>query len=133
MGKASKRFALGALIAGAAGYVAGILTAPKAGKETRKDIKQAANKALTEGEKALKKAHVELSSAIKKADGVLKGLKGRAKAELTDKLRLAKKAQAKAKELLSALHEGAADNKELQSALKEAKAAAGHLKKFFRS
>jgi gas vesicle protein len=33
------KFALGALFGAAAGLVAGILTAPKSGKETREDIK----------------------------------------------------------------------------------------------
>lgn len=37
---AKAKFALGALIGVAAGFVAGILTAPKSGKETRQDIKQ---------------------------------------------------------------------------------------------
>lgn len=32
------RFPLGALVGAAAGLVAGVLTAPKSGKETRKDI-----------------------------------------------------------------------------------------------
>jgi gas vesicle protein len=47
------KFALGALIGAAAGFVAGILTAPKSGKETREDIKTVANDAK---DKAVKKA-----------------------------------------------------------------------------
>ena len=38
------KFALGALFGAVAGFVAGVLTAPKSGKETRADIKNAANK-----------------------------------------------------------------------------------------
>ena len=37
------KFALGALIGAAAGLVAGILTAPKSGKETRADLKAKAD------------------------------------------------------------------------------------------
>ena len=37
------KFALGALFGAAAGFVAGILTAPKSGKETREDIKRTAS------------------------------------------------------------------------------------------
>lgn len=37
------KFALGALIGMAAGVVAGVLTAPKSGKETRADIKKKAD------------------------------------------------------------------------------------------
>lgn len=36
------KFALGAIIGAAAGIVAGILTAPKAGKDTRADLKERA-------------------------------------------------------------------------------------------
>lgn len=36
------KFALGAIIGAAAGVVAGVLTAPKSGKETRADLKQRA-------------------------------------------------------------------------------------------
>ena len=36
------RFALGAVIGAAAGIIAGILTAPKAGKETRADLRERA-------------------------------------------------------------------------------------------
>ena len=42
MAKTFKKFALGALFAAAIGYIAGILTAPKSGKETREDLKNAA-------------------------------------------------------------------------------------------
>ena len=37
------KFAIGALIGAAAGVVAGLLTAPKSGKETRADIKRKAD------------------------------------------------------------------------------------------
>lgn len=39
----SKRFALGAVVGLAAGVIAGVLTAPKSGRETRADIKQRAH------------------------------------------------------------------------------------------
>lgn len=39
----SKRFALGAVVGLAAGVIAGMLTAPKSGRETRDDIKHRAN------------------------------------------------------------------------------------------
>lgn len=50
------KFALGAVVAAAAGFVAGILTAPKSGKETRAEIKDSAVKVkdavVTEAENA---------------------------------------------------------------------------------
>jgi len=38
----SKKFALGAIVGVAAGVIAGMLTAPKAGRETRSDIRRKA-------------------------------------------------------------------------------------------
>lgn len=47
------KFAIGALIGAAAGIIAGILTAPKSGKETRADIKE---KAVDLKDEAVKRA-----------------------------------------------------------------------------
>ncbi|HRC28134.1 MAG TPA: YtxH domain-containing protein [Candidatus Saccharimonas sp.] len=45
------KFAFGALLGAAAGVVAGFLTAPKSGKETRADLKAKAEELKSEGEK----------------------------------------------------------------------------------
>lgn len=45
------KFALGAIIGAAAGVVAGILTAPKSGKETRADLKAKADELKSDAEK----------------------------------------------------------------------------------
>lgn len=50
------KFALGAIIGTAAGLVAGMLTAPKAGKETRADIKAKAGELKADADKKLKDA-----------------------------------------------------------------------------
>ncbi|HSW92257.1 MAG TPA: YtxH domain-containing protein [Patescibacteria group bacterium] len=47
------KFALGAIIGAAAGLVAGVLTAPKAGKETRADIKAKAGELKADADKKL--------------------------------------------------------------------------------
>ena len=49
------------------GYLAGILTAPKSGKETREDIKDTAVKTYSEAEKQLKKLHTELNDVLAEA------------------------------------------------------------------
>src|SRR5689334_16286927 len=67
MNDKTKRFAIGALIIGAAGYVAGILTAPKSGKETRADIARVTDKGMAEAEKHLKKLHTELNQLVGEA------------------------------------------------------------------
>jgi len=59
MNKSTKRLALGTVFAAAVGYLTGILTAPKSGKETRKDIKDAAEHGMAEAEKQLKKLHTK--------------------------------------------------------------------------
>ena len=47
-----RKFVLGALFGAAAGVVAGVLTAPKSGKETRADLKKKANELKNEAVKA---------------------------------------------------------------------------------
>ena len=67
-----KAMATGALIAAGAGYLAGILTAPKSGKETRRDI----SKARSDSEKQLKKLHSDLNGLIKEAETKTKQARG---------------------------------------------------------
>ena len=55
----NKKWALGAVIAAIGGFITGILTAPKSGKETRQDIKDEAVKLKGEAEKTLKQLHTE--------------------------------------------------------------------------
>lgn len=132
MNKAFKRFALGTLIAGAAGYVAGLLTAPKSGRATREDIKTAADNTISKTERELKKLHTELNELL--AESKKRGTKvqGKAKEELDEVTDMAAKAKQKARELLSAIHEGDADNKDLQRAMTEASKAVKHLKNFLK-
>jgi gas vesicle protein len=130
MSKTTKRWALGAAIAAIAGYVAGILTAPKSGKETRKDIKDAAEHGVAEAEKQLKKLHTQLNDTIGKAKEKADTLKGTAQKDLQMAIDKSSVIKEKARELLSALHEGGADDKDLQKAIKDANKAVEHLKTY---
>lgn len=132
MDKRTKRFAIGTVIAAAAGYVAGILTAPKSGKETRQDIKNTAVRAYTEAEKRLKVLHTELSKLLDEAKSRAGDVKGAAQENLEKAMVVAKQAKQKARELLSAVHEGDADDKDLQAAIKEASKAVDHLKSYLK-
>ena len=132
MDKRTKRFAVGAVVAAAAGYVAGILTAPKSGKETRKDIKDTAVRTYNAAEKELKVLHTELSKLMDEAGKRAGELKGAAQKNLDSAMATAKVAKEKARELLSAAHEGNAEDKDLDNAIKEAKKAAEHLKSYIK-
>src|SRR3990167_3664618 len=101
----SKKFAIGAAIAAAVGYVAGILTAPKSGKETRKDVQNAAVKVKTEAEKKLKILHSELNDLLKQVKANSKKIQKGAGDELTTIVSKAQEAKEKAREILSALHD----------------------------
>lgn len=132
MSKTAKKFAIGAVLAAAAGYVAGILTAPKSGKETRKDIKNAAEHGLAEAEKQLKKLHTELNQLIDQGRAKADQLKGKAQEELKVVIDNAKAMKEKTRVLLSAIHEGDADDKDLKNALSEANKAVEHLKSYLK-
>lgn len=125
-----RNIAIGALLVGLVGYVAGILTAPKSGKETRKDIQKKATQAKTEAEKKLKKLHSELNDLINNGKKKADSAKSTAKKELSAALTKANIAREKAREVLSAVHEGDADDKDLQKAIKEVNSAIEHLKKY---
>lgn len=130
MAKRSGNLALGGLLLAGAGYLVGILTAPKSGKETRKDIKKAANNAVTVAEKDLKKLHSELSQLIAQGKKKAKTAGVKAKSGLDAALDRGVVAKEKARELLSAIHEGDSNDKDLQKAIVEVNKAIDHLKTY---
>ena len=132
MSKTTKRWALGAVFAAIAGYLAGILTAPKSGKETRQDIKVAAEKGITEAEKQLKKVHTQLAALMNEAKDKATTLQGAAQKELQAVISRTNAAKEKARMLLSASHEGKADDKDLQKAIDEANKAIEHLRSYLK-
>ncbi len=125
-----RNLAIGTLLGAAAGYVAGILTAPKSGKETREDIKEAAVKTKAEAEKTLKKLHSELNTLIEEGKEKAKEAKTTAQKDYQEVLAKAQKAKDKAREVLSLVHEGGTDDKDLQKAIDEVKKAKDHLKDY---
>lgn len=128
----AKKLAIGTLFAAAAGYIAGILTAPKSGKETRDEIKASAQHAWSEGEKQLKQLHTELNTVLNQARQESVKLKGAAQKQYEESLDNAKKVKEKARVLLSAIHEGDTEDKDLQNAIKEAKTAIEHVKSYLK-
>jgi gas vesicle protein len=132
MGKAFKKFAIFAGLAALVGYLAGILTAPKSGKETREDIKNAAQKGVSEAEKQLKKTLAELSDRMDELKKQGEKLGDRAAKEINILVERGKIARDKAREVLSAIHEGDADDEDLKEAVTQATEALDHLKDYLR-
>jgi gas vesicle protein len=127
-----KKLAAGALLAGVAGYVAGVLTAPKSGKETRQDIKSAATKAMREAEKQLKTLHSELTHLMTEVKKQASSASGKSKTEIDKALAKGKAAKENVREVLSAIHEGDAHDPDLAEAVKNAKAATKALGKYLK-
>ncbi len=125
-----RNIAVGTVLVAAAGYVAGLLTAPKSGRETRKDIRNAAQKAKGEAERKLKNAHGELTKLVNEATEAAKNSKNKASEELKKAIEKADTVRQKTRVILSAIHEGEAEDKDLQSALDEVKTAIKHLKQY---
>lgn len=130
--KTTKKLAIGAAIAGAAGYLAGVLTAPKSGKATRDDIKDATQRGISEAEKDLKRLHTELGSLLDEAKTKGSDLSGKTQKELNDLVDKAKDTKEKAREMLSVIHEGTAEDKDLSKAIKEANKAVDHIKEYLK-
>ncbi len=126
----NKKLAIGAAIGVITGFVAGILAAPKSGKETRKDIKDTATKVTREAEKQLKNLYTELSDVITEAKVLAKKEGAKAKKEFLVALSSAEKTQQKVKEVITAIRNGEADNPELDKAVKQANSAKDSLKNF---
>lgn len=131
MSKSTGEKAVIALVVGAAlGYAAGILTAPKSGKETREDIKVASIKLKKDAQVKLEELKGELGKAIEHANNTAKDLSSKSRQELDVLVGKAKIAQTKAGTVLSAVKSGDADDKDLSKAVNEAKQAKKHLLKY---
>jgi gas vesicle protein len=126
----AKKFAIGAAITGLVGYLVGVLTAPKSGKETREDIKDKAFETYGAAEKELKKLHTELVDLID--EGTERVSEFRSRKDVKAALEKGHDARQKAREVLSTLHDGEANDKDLKKAISDATKAIEHLREFLR-
>ena len=129
MGKSSK-FAVTAALAAGVGYVAGILAAPKSGKETRQDIHDKAVDTKEELAKKLDQVSNDLGEAIAKGKTRVKDLEAGAKAELEKAVNAAVLAKDKARDMVAAVKRGEAEDKDLKKAVKDVHSAIDNLKKY---
>lgn len=74
---AKGKFALGAIVGIAAGLIAGVLTAPKSGKETRADIKSKAEELKTEAAKRAEEAKAKSRTVATDVKGKVEDYKER--------------------------------------------------------
>lgn len=125
-----KKFALGTLIAAIVGYLTGILTAPKSGRETRQDIQDTAIRTRQEAEKQLKHMYSELDELISRGRKGSEELTKKAEKDWKKAVSAAGEAKDKVREVLSAIHEGGTDNEDLDKAIKDASDAVSHLKDY---
>lgn len=109
MGK-GKKFGLGVLVGAIAGVAAGILAAPKSGKETRNDIKNKAGEVKVSAERKLKEAHKELSNLSEQAQKAASELKGKAKDELVELAKKTDELKGKVKVAITSIKSGDDDS-----------------------
>jgi len=113
-------FVKGTILGAALGALGGILFAPKSGKETRKDISDAAVKAKNTAELKLKSVYKELGELAEKAKEEALELKGKAKTEYEKLANKLEAAQIRVKEMITSVREGEIDEKDIDKALAEA-------------
>jgi gas vesicle protein len=127
-----RKIAVGALLAGAVGYVTGILTAPKSGKETREDIAEKASELKDEGVEQLQDLRDELDELINAAKDKTVALSAKAREEFNEAVVSAKDAKNKAGTVLKAIKAGEAEDPDLNKAIKQASQAKKNLGKYFK-
>ncbi|MEO8105065.1 MAG: YtxH domain-containing protein [Candidatus Saccharibacteria bacterium] len=132
MGKLTKNIAVGAALAGAAGYLAGLLTAPKSGKETRQELRDNGVNTKQEVDKQLTALHLELGKLIDDTKGKGDDLTSKAQTELKKLAEAAKDSKEKLATVMTAIHEGEASDKDLDRALVDAKHAIDHIKAYLK-
>ncbi|MCA9318824.1 YtxH domain-containing protein [Candidatus Saccharibacteria bacterium] len=126
------KVAIGAAITAVAGYLAGVLTAPKSGKETREELKVKAGETYGAAEKELKQLHTELNASLSEAASKIKDLSGKASKALDEAVSKGKVAKEKAREALTGLHEGEVEDKDLRKAIAEATRAVENLRNYLK-
>jgi gas vesicle protein len=124
--------ALAAGIAGFAGYLTGILTAPKSGKETRDDITGKVTDVKEGTTEQLQRLNDELKDLIKDTKTRTIALSSQAREEFNEAVVKAKDAQNKATTVLKAVKSGKAEDPQLSKAIKQAKQAQKNLAKYLK-
>jgi gas vesicle protein len=127
-----RKVAIGSAIAGLAGYMAGILTAPKSGEQTRDDIARKVEDIKDDSTRQLVDLNDELKELIKTTKVKTIALNSNARAEFNEAVVRAKDAQNKAAQVLKAAKAGEATDPDLNKAVKQGRQAIRNLGKFLK-
>ena len=127
-----RKWALGTLIAGVVGYIGGILTAPKSGKETREDIVDKAEDIKNDTRVELENLQDDISDLLAKAKTKAETLSSQARDEINEAVLRAKEVQAKTSIVLKAMKTGEAEDPQLNKAVKQAKQAKKNLSHYLK-
>ena len=125
-----KNLALGAGVAVIAGYVAGVLTAPRSGKQTRRSLTKSGLDEYKSAEAKLKLLHseiTELMSSVKDGHPEANDSSLKSYEAVLDKAKMSKD---KLNSVLSAVKAKQSTDKDLDQAIKEAEKAITHVKNF---
>lgn len=126
MKEKNKGLAVGAAVGAVIGVITGILFAPKSGKETRQDIKDAAGRAQEKLAAESGKLQDELSRLVDKGEAKVKEAGGRANEAVVT----AKKALRNLSDKTKAAKDG--EDPDLKEALSKAKEARSAIAKFLK-
>ncbi len=124
--KTGHKIELGAAIAGAAGFVAGVVAANKPGTQAQK------NDTFESIEERLKFLYMELNDLITNTSLETKAamIDKKAKKQLDTALEVATASKDKIAKILESINDGDIEDKDLKLALKDAESAIVHAKKF---
>ena len=125
-----KKVAAFAAVAGAIGYLTGVLTAPRSGAKTRSILRKKGAAEIEEVEEKLKLLYSELSELLAAANGEDKGLDSRGQKRFSAALAAAKDSKDKRAKVIDAIKEGGSQDKDLDRAVTEAENAIKHAKTF---
>jgi gas vesicle protein len=127
-----KKLAIGTGLAAVGGYITGLLTAPKAGRETREDLKQKAQLGAKAGEEQLTHLVSELNTIMENVKNQAADLGAKSQSQAKVLVSRAKDARDKADSVLDAIHKGGSSDKDLDVAVNEVTRAVKHLRSFLK-
>lgn len=128
-----KKIAIGTAIASVAGYIAGVLTAPKSGKDTRSDIAGKAGDIKQSSIDQLQDLSDNMHQMLKTAKAKTSGMSASARAEFNEAVIRAKDAQNKTVHVLKAVKAGESSDADLNKAIKQTDQALKNLKKYLQN